>query len=121
MAVLMPYTCRYTYLFLWRWLVLILRLFSSRSSSVAVRDFCSLFFSPVIVAYLPKIFYNCPNTLFASVKAGSTSTEIVENRLLCGGERRQRSMSALMDFRTGQTHSRDVINILLTSSSRSVM
>ena len=34
-------------------------------------------------------------TLFASVKAGS---EKMENGLLCGGERRRRSMAALMDF-----------------------
>ena len=34
-------------------------------------------------------------TLFASVKAGS---KIMEDGLLCGGERRRRSMAALMDF-----------------------
>ena len=51
--------------------------------------FCNFF--PIFL----RSFTNASKTLFASVKAGS---EIMENDLLCDGERRKRSMAALMDF-----------------------
>ena len=49
-------------------------------------------------SYFPvflRSFTKASKTLFASVKEG---LGIMENGLLCGGERRKRSMAALMDF-----------------------
>ena len=49
-------------------------------------------------SYFPvflRPFTKSSKTLFASVKAGS---EITKNGLLCGGERRKRSMTARIDF-----------------------
>ena len=54
-------------------------------------DNASYFSFPVFL----RSFTNASKTLFASVKAVS---EIKENGLLCGGERRKRSVATLMDF-----------------------
>ena len=92
----------------------------SRSSSVVVRDFCSLparahrcrtvsssvhwklvsyrFLALVRRHMLPVFFYvfcKCSHALFASVKAGSN---ITGNGLLSDSERRKRSMAALMQM-----------------------
>ena len=89
---------------------------TTRSSSVVVRDSCrladpssplsnSLFICSLEIGFLwtmPAIFpvfrrsfTKASNTLFASVKAASA---IMEKALLYGGDRRKRSMAALIDF-----------------------
>ena len=63
------------------------------SAALSILLFCGqrqLFF-PVFL----RSFTKASKTLFASVKAGSV---MMKNGLLCGGERRKRSMAALMDF-----------------------
>ena len=63
------------------------------SAALSRLPFCGqrqLFF-PVFIRSLTK----ASKTLLASVKEGS---EVKENGLWCGGERRKLSMAALMDF-----------------------
>ena len=89
----------------------------TRSSSVVLRQFCSLAvrahpgcrtvssyvhwklvsdrmrsIRPAMLPVFLRFFSKCSNVLFASVKAGS---EIMENGLLSGSERRKRSTAAL--------------------------
>ena len=66
-------------------------LFSCSFEIAFFADNSSYFLFPVFF----RSFTKASKTLFASVKAGS---EIMENGLLCGGERRKRSVAALMDF-----------------------